>query len=61
MRTTRLATAALAVAVLVPLIATPPAVAHPRGGHRAEFDIQAHRGGLGLRSESTLSSFGNAL
>ncbi|NHC14862.1 hypothetical protein G9H71_13825, partial [Motilibacter sp. E257] len=25
------------------------------------FDLQAHRGGLGLRPESTLSSFGNAL
>jgi glycerophosphoryl diester phosphodiesterase len=25
------------------------------------FDIQAHRGGLGLRSENTLSSFGNGL
>jgi glycerophosphoryl diester phosphodiesterase len=24
------------------------------------FDIQAHRGGLGLRSESALNSFGNA-
>lgn len=28
---------------------------------RTGFDLQAHRGGLGLRSESTLSSFGNAL
>jgi glycerophosphoryl diester phosphodiesterase len=26
-----------------------------------DFDLQAHRGGLGLRSESTLSSFGNGL
>jgi len=26
-----------------------------------DFDIQAHRGGIGLRPESTLASFGNAL
>jgi glycerophosphoryl diester phosphodiesterase len=32
-----------------------------RGHGDREFDIQAHRGGLGLRSENTLSSFGNAL
>jgi glycerophosphoryl diester phosphodiesterase len=32
-----------------------------RQHHADEFDIQAHRGGLGLRSENTLSSFGNAL
>jgi glycerophosphoryl diester phosphodiesterase len=36
-----------------------PAQADP--GKRGEFDLQAHRGGLGLRSESTLSSFGNAI
>jgi glycerophosphoryl diester phosphodiesterase len=30
-----------------------------RRGHR--FDLQAHRGGLALRPENTLSSFGNAL
>jgi glycerophosphoryl diester phosphodiesterase len=30
------------------------------GGAR-EFDVQAHRGGLGHRAESTLSSFGNGL
>ena len=34
-----------------------PAVARP--GDR--FDLQAHRGGLGLRVENTLASFGNAL
>jgi len=42
------------------------AKAHPGGTARAGsaargFDLQAHRGGLGLRPESTLSSFGNAL
>jgi glycerophosphoryl diester phosphodiesterase len=38
-------------------VATGEGVAERRGA----FDIQAHRGGLGLRSESTLSSFGNGL
>jgi glycerophosphoryl diester phosphodiesterase len=28
---------------------------------RREFDLQAHRGGLGLRPESTLGAFGNAM
>jgi glycerophosphoryl diester phosphodiesterase len=28
---------------------------------RQEFDLQAHRGGLGPRPESTLSAFGNAM
>ena len=40
-----------------------PAAAKPAGpdGQKAGLDLQAHRGGLGLRSESTLNSFGNAL
>jgi glycerophosphoryl diester phosphodiesterase len=39
-----------------------PAAAKPAGGERpGAFDVQAHRGGLGLRSENTLNSFGNAL
>jgi glycerophosphoryl diester phosphodiesterase len=38
-----------------------PAVAERGGPQARDFDIQAHRGGLGLRSENTLSSFGNAL
>ena len=42
------------------------AKAHPGGTAQAGsaargFDLQAHRGGLGLRPESTLSAFGNAL
>ncbi|GAA3049949.1 Glycerophosphoryl diester phosphodiesterase [Actinokineospora globicatena] len=48
------AVAALACLALVP----GSAAAHP---HQREFDLQAHRGGLGLRVESSLSSFGNAL
>ncbi|KRV47382.1 glycerophosphodiester phosphodiesterase [Wenjunlia vitaminophila] len=31
------------------------------GQHRGGFDLQAHRGGLGLRPESTLASFANGL
>ncbi|MDG4766742.1 glycerophosphodiester phosphodiesterase family protein [Solwaraspora sp. WMMD406] len=32
-----------------------------RQRHQHVFDLQAHRGGLGLRVESTLAAFGNAL
>ncbi|WP_433366984.1 glycerophosphodiester phosphodiesterase family protein [Actinoplanes sp. CA-142083] len=35
-----------------------PAIAHDKG---KSFDLQAHRGGIGLRTENTLASFGNAL
>jgi glycerophosphoryl diester phosphodiesterase len=37
-----------------------PALAH-RDEHRRNFDLQAHRGGLGLTTESTLEGFANAL
>jgi glycerophosphoryl diester phosphodiesterase len=44
------------------LLLSGTAVATADRGHGGrEFDIQAHRGGIGLRSENTLSSFGNAL
>ncbi|TDD68019.1 hypothetical protein E1262_17530 [Jiangella aurantiaca] len=48
---------ALAAAVLGAGLLAAPAQATPA----PEFDLQAHRGGLGLRPESTLASFGNAL
>ncbi|GAA0794524.1 glycerophosphodiester phosphodiesterase family protein [Spirilliplanes yamanashiensis] len=49
--------AALAVAVAAGTLAVPVAAqARPAG-----FDLQAHRGGLGLRVENTLAAFGNAL
>jgi glycerophosphoryl diester phosphodiesterase len=51
--------AALAAATLAGLTVL-PASASAHSSHRS-FDIQAHRGGLGLRVESTLASFGNAL
>ncbi|SNY03831.1 glycerophosphodiester phosphodiesterase family protein [Paractinoplanes atraurantiacus] len=54
----RKATALLAAGVLVggTFIGVTPAAAHNRS-----FDLQAHRGGLGLRVENTLASFGHAL
>ncbi|KOV88941.1 glycerophosphodiester phosphodiesterase family protein [Nocardia sp. NRRL S-836] len=46
------------IGALVVALATPGlAAAHP---HR-DFDLQAHRGGLGLTVESTLAAFGKAL
>lgn len=35
--------------------------AAPAYAHRADFDIQAHRGGLGLTVESTIASFSHGL
>jgi glycerophosphoryl diester phosphodiesterase len=46
-----------AAVVVAGLVAT-PAQAKPA---RGDFDLEAHRGGIGLRSESTLSSFSNAI
>ncbi|GAB3644894.1 PI-PLC domain-containing protein [Glycomyces tarimensis] len=48
------ATAAAALLVSLPA----PAFGH---GHKRDFDLQAHRGGLGLVVESTLPAFANAL
>jgi glycerophosphoryl diester phosphodiesterase len=45
------------IGVLVIAMATPGAA---RAHHR-EFDLQAHRGGIGLTVESTLKAFGKAL
>nr|WP_146605134.1 glycerophosphodiester phosphodiesterase family protein [Jiangella anatolica] len=53
----RIVRTALAAAVLGAGLLAVPAQAEPA----PEFDLQAHRGGLGLRPESTLASFGNAL
>ncbi|MFI5490759.1 glycerophosphodiester phosphodiesterase family protein [Micromonospora echinaurantiaca] len=59
MRTVRrTAVAALAAATVATGLAV-PAGAKPRPDRT--FDVQAHRGGLGLRVENTLASFGNAL
>jgi glycerophosphoryl diester phosphodiesterase len=55
----RAAAALLAAGALMgTMVAAPASAARPAG---KSFDLQAHRGGLGLRVESTLASFGNAL
>lgn len=43
------------------LMATAPAEASDQPAKHRAFDLQAHRGGLGLRPESTLASFANGL
>lgn len=55
--------AVCAATALATMAAAPSASAQssPRVKHAREFDLQAHRGGVGLRPESTLASFGNAL
>ncbi|MEU5904647.1 glycerophosphodiester phosphodiesterase family protein [Micromonospora sp. NPDC047467] len=57
-RVRRTAIAALVAATVTTGLAV-PAQAKPRPDRT--FDVQAHRGGLGLRVENTLASFGNAL
>ncbi|RKN04600.1 glycerophosphodiester phosphodiesterase [Streptomyces radicis] len=58
---------ALAAASVAALAVAGPAAAsggHGPGhgqGHHRQFDLQAHRGGIGLRVESTIASFSNAL
>ncbi|MCF2527354.1 glycerophosphodiester phosphodiesterase family protein [Yinghuangia soli] len=70
-RSPRTATAALLAATALAFTAAGPAAAtsdrgnghgngHGNGPHHA-FDLQAHRGGLGLTVESTLAAFGTAL
>jgi glycerophosphoryl diester phosphodiesterase len=60
----RLVISALAAVSAVSLLA-PQAAAAPgkekRRGHPHGFDLQAHRGGLGLTVENTTASFANAL
>lgn len=61
MRYLRSGTALLALVCGATAFGAAPAGAAPRVKHRSEFDLQAHRGGVGLRPENTLASFGNAL
>ncbi|WP_085066134.1 glycerophosphodiester phosphodiesterase family protein [Catenuloplanes japonicus] len=51
----------LLTGALVPVLVTGFIAAPASAGGRKDFDLQAHRGGLGLRVENTLASFGNAL
>ena len=59
MRTVRRTAVAALVAATVTTGLAVPAQAKPRPDRT--FDLQAHRGGLGLTVENTLASFGNAL
>jgi glycerophosphoryl diester phosphodiesterase len=55
---------AVLVLAALTVLAVPaaPAAAHHGDHHGARaFDLEAHRGGRGLRPENTLASFGNAL
>lgn len=60
---TRRTAAIAAVAALGGLAAAAPVApaADTAGRHAGSFDIEAHRGGRGLRPENTLASFGKAL
>ncbi|MFI7274555.1 glycerophosphodiester phosphodiesterase [Streptomyces sp. NPDC049879] len=68
LRRTWLRALAAALLAVVPLaasaVAAPASAAahgHGHGHGRAGFDLQAHRGGIGLTVESTLASFSRAL
>lgn len=59
-----LASIAVALVLAVTVVQAANAESTPKGQpapKNGEFDLQAHRGGLGLRPESTLSSFGNGM
>ncbi len=52
----------LAGLALVPLLLTPVAAhATTYDAHKTQFDLQAHRGGLGMTTESSLEGFAKAL
>jgi glycerophosphoryl diester phosphodiesterase len=56
----RMATALLAVAAVFATLSV-PASADPPLPQKSHFDLQAHRGGLGLTTESTLVGFAKAI
>ncbi|TCC55181.1 glycerophosphodiester phosphodiesterase [Kribbella pittospori] len=56
----RLPRALLPLALAAGLVAQ-GLVAVPASAHRGDFDVQAHRGGLGLTVESTIASFSHGL
>ncbi len=70
-RTCHAAVGAVLVAIVLAVAATPASASHqhPGDGHGGgdrpgrgqDFDVQAHRGGLGLVVENTLPAFANAL
>ena len=60
MRHFRVLTALLAVAVVLAALVV-PAAAKPPLPQKTHFDLQAHRGGIGLTTESTLVGFAKAI
>jgi glycerophosphoryl diester phosphodiesterase len=54
-------TARILVGAVVAAALSTPGVADAHPQRSRDFDVQAHRGGLAFRPESTLSSFGNGL
>jgi glycerophosphoryl diester phosphodiesterase len=56
----RVVTATLAVAIAGLTLAVPASAAPPLP-QKSHFDLQAHRGGLGLTTESTLAGFAKAI
>ncbi|MEV4705088.1 glycerophosphodiester phosphodiesterase family protein [Actinoplanes sp. NPDC049316] len=61
MASRRFIAVAVAAALAAPAAATVPVTAAAAAPARKSFDLQAHRGGIALRPESTLAAFGNAL
>lgn len=61
MRTTRIAAAVVAAALVLTAGAVAPASAGERGSSPRAFDLQAHRGGVALTVENTLPAFDTAL
>ena len=62
-RTAALISTIMACSVSVPSVAGAAAVSlgHDKHHHKAHFDLQAHRGGIGERTESSIASFSHAL
>ncbi len=60
-RTTSLLAALAATALAATALATLAVPSAAADSHRDDFDLQAHRGGLGLTVESTLPAFAKAL
>ncbi|GAB1339365.1 hypothetical protein ACE1SV_59550 [Streptomyces sp. E-15] len=57
----RLVRPLIAALALLPAPLSPAAARAAPGGHPARFDLQAHRGGLGLTTEESLEGFGKAM
>ena len=62
-RTAALISSITACSLSVPAVAATAAarLGHDNSRHKAHFDLQAHRGGIGERTESSIASFSHAL